>query len=243
MAAAGPLSRSNAIWILAGLFACAGAVALIMRSAVSADVEDGSDDERLASVQRIASSSPPGARAALVRAARNDTSARVRKVALISLGHIRSDEDRGVFEDSTRDKDARVRAVAADSLGSYADSAAVGVLVDLVRNDPSDRVRIGALRGLARCDDPRAVVCLLNTAEAGRTNEIKLQAMRSIFVTLRANIRQLRDPRDQARWRDMIQRLKWHENIRNAYAAVGAELVHHPEHILGKDWHPERRDE
>ena len=238
--ASGPLKTSNAIWMLVGVLAIGGVAFVLMWSAASADVDEGGEEQRIASVQRIASTQPPGARAALARTARSDKSPRVRRTALISLGQIRTDQDREVFQESTRDEDDTIRAVAADTLGTYNDAEAVTALLQLVKDDPSERVRIGALRGLARCEDPRAVVCLVQTAEFARSLEIKRQAMRSLMRKFSANIRKMRNPADVPRWRDLIQRWKWDQRIRDAYAAAGADLVDRPEHILGKDYHPER---
>ena len=240
MAASGGLKNAKAIWLLVGVLVCAGVATIVMLTTVQADIGGEDADGRVKAVQRIVSNRPPGARTALVKAARSDTAAQVREAAFAGLTHFKQDADRPLFEEGTRDKDPRVRSVAADTLGTYNDAQATSTLINLVKSDPSDRVRMAALRGLARCEDPRAVVCILETAEKDEDSGIRLQAMKALLTKFKANIRVTRDPRNEAAWRDLIQRFKWDQRIRDAYAAAGVQLVDRPQDILGKDWHPER---
>jgi len=230
----------KAIGVLAGALVCAGLVAIAMFAAARAEVSGESPDERLASVRSIAARRPSGAADALARAAANDTSARVREAALAGLTHCLEPKHRSVVEDGTRDADAGVRAIAADTLGLYADSPSADVLIKLIQNDPDERVRLAACRGLARCDDPRSIVVLLETADKSKRKGIRLQAMKSLLVKFKGKLSEKRDPGNEAVWRDLVQRFKWDQRVRDAYSAAGARLVDRPQDILGKDWHPER---
>ena len=220
---------------------CAGAVTIALLAARSAEVTGETPEERVASVCRIARNRPPGARRALARAAADGNPA-VRRAAMAGLSHVLEAEDRAVFEKGTRDPDGRVRAIAADTLGLFRDGAAADVLVKLIESDPSEEVRAAAVRGLARCDDPRSIVVLLETADKDNSGNIKLVAMKGLLRKFAGRKADRRDPSDEAGWRDLIQRWKWDERVRNAYAAAGVPLIDRPKDIIGKVWHPERHE-
>lgn len=237
--AGGPKSLKAAVVLLVVVL-CAGAAAVALYTAASAEVTGDTPEERAESVRHIAANRPPGAHRAISRAAA-DRSPKVRMAAMASLTHFIEDEDRPVVEKGTKDKDAGVRAVSAETLGQFGDSAAADVLIELIRGDGSERVRMAALRGLVKCDDPRSVVVLLETAEEDKSVSIKRQAMKCMLWKFDGNVRRTRDPRDERMWRDLIQRWKWDGRVRAAYAAAGVPLIHRPQDVVGRDWHPERR--
>jgi HEAT repeat protein len=221
--------------------ACVVAAVILLLVGGGADVGGKTPEERVASVADVAARRPRGAAKALGRAV-TDRSPEVRRAAMAGLAHVLEPEHRPVVENGTRDSDGRVRALAADTLGLFGDREATDVLVRLIENDPDPRVRIAAIRGLAKCKDPRSIVVLLETADKGPTQSIRLEAMRFLCWKFKANVRAMRDPDNEALWRDLIQRWKRDGRVRDAYAAASVPLVDRPQDILGKDWHPERHD-
>jgi HEAT repeat protein len=200
-------------------------------------VEGEKSSERVVAVQQVVAERPRGAGEELARAT-GDASQEVRAGAIAGLTHVLAPEHRPVVEKSTKDPDPRTRAVAAGTLSTYADKPAVDVLVDLVENDKEEEVVRVALRGLGRCKkDPRSIVTLLNTAEHGRSNEIKIAAMNGLLRMLGGRVSKEQGPENEKRWRDLIQRWKEEGFIQKAYAAAGAPLVQRPQDRLGKNWH------
>ena len=230
-----------------------GAVAAVVVLAVlagvyftggSPDVSSGPPSERIAAIHKIAVNGSSDAGETLARAAA-DPSPQVRREALAGLSHFLKPAHREIIRKRTKDADAGVRAIAADTLGlyakKYADKTATTDLIEIVKKEPEENVRLAALRGLVRCDEPKAIVALLDRAEHGATREIKLVAMKGLLRKLGVRMSRDRDPKDAPGWRDLIQRWKQSRRIQGAYAAAGARLVSRPQDILGKDWHPERR--
>jgi len=216
-------------------------VTIVLIAATGAEVTGETPQERVAAVHQVAARRPRGAARALARAA-EDRSPEVRRAAVAGLAHVLEDDHRPVVEKATRDADAGVRAVSADTLGVYGDREAADRLIQLIETDPDEQVRLAALRGLSKCKDPRSIVVLLETADKGKTKRVRLQAMKFLSWKFKANVRAMRDPGYVPGWKDLIQRWKWDLRVRDAYAAAGAELIDRPQDILGRDWHPERRD-
>ena len=206
----------------------------------SPDVSSGDPSQRIDAIREIAVNRSPGAGEMLSRAA-SDPSPKVRREALAGLSHFLKPEHREVVRKSTKDANAGVRAIAVDVMGLYADNTATADLIEIVKKEPEEKVRQAALRGLVRCDDPKAIVALLDRAEHGASRETKLIAMKGLLRKFGVRISRDRDPKDGPGWRDLIQRWKQSWRVRDAYAAAGAKLVMRPQDILGKDWHPERR--
>jgi hypothetical protein len=220
-------------WKLAGVAlaatACAAVVWLAMRSSSRAEVPaGGTPQERTDAVAQIAARKSPRAVEVLAAAATKDPSPAVRRTAMVGMTRHADPEHRPVFEQGVRDPDASVRAIAADNLGSYADRQSVDVLVGLVHDDPDDQVRLAALRGLAECDDPRAIVVLLQTGESGRTDALKLQGMKSLLRKFHGKLTPDRLPQNEPRWRDLIQRYKMVVPVQRAFAAAGVPLDSRP---------------
>ena len=151
---------------LAIILAGSGVLAVVLWSTGRPDVTSGSEQQRAAAVVRIASQRPLGARDSLSTAAQ-DESPIVRRAAIVGLTQMAeamNSENRPVIEKAVRDKDAGVRAVAAESLGKFNDAPATGELIRLLETDRDESVRKAALRGLVDCDDPRAIVTMVETA-------------------------------------------------------------------------------
>jgi len=225
---------------LAIILAGAGVLAVVLWSTGRPDVTSGSEQDRAAAVARIAGQHPLGARDSLSTAAQ-DESPMVRKAAIVGLTQMMDAQDRPVIERAVQDKDAGVRAVAAESLGQFNDAPSTGELIRLLETDPDESVRIAALRGLVDCDDPRAIVAMVETAGKDASYEIKLQAGRSALRKAGGRLLPDRNPGDDVLWRDQIQRMKNDQRIRRAYAAAGVPLIDHPEDMVKRDLHGERQ--
>jgi HEAT repeat protein len=213
---------------LAIILAGAGVLAVVLWSTGRPDVTSGSEQQRAADVIRIGSQRPLGARDSLSTAAQ-DESPMVRKAAIVGLTQMMDTQDRPVIEKAVRDKDSIVRAIAAESLGKFNDAPATGELIRLLETDPDASVRIAALRGLVDCDDPRAIVAMVETAGKDASYEIKLQAGRSALRKAGGRLLPDRNPDNDVLWRELIQLLKSDKRIRLAYAAAGATLIDHPD--------------
>jgi len=204
-------------------------------------VSTGNPSERIASINKIAVSGSDDAGEALAEVAACDESPEVRRVALAGLSHYLKPAHRELIRKSTKDADAGVRAIAADTLGLYRDKAATADLVEIVKKEPEETVRQAALQGLVICDDPRAIVTLLDRAEHGASKETKRMAMKGLLRKLGVRMSRDRDPTNARKWRDLIERWKQSRRIRKAYDAAGVRLVRRPQDLLGRDRHPERR--
>jgi HEAT repeat protein len=237
-------SGKNRFLVVVGVvFVCAVVVAVVVWKSGRPDVTGGSERDRAAAVIRIASQRPSGARDSLSTAAQ-DESPMVRKAAIVGLTHLTEEmnsKDRPVIEKAVKDKDAGVRAVAAESLGQFNDAPATAELIRLLETDRDESVRMAALRGLVNCDDPRAIVAMVETAGKDASYDIKLQAGKSALRKAGGRLLPGRTPDNDVLWRDMIQRLKNDFRIRQAYAKAGVPLVDHPDDIAKRDLHGERQ--
>ena len=229
-------------WGVAAIVVLIALIAVRYLTGGSPDVSSGDPSQRIAAIRKIAVTRSPDAGKTLAGVVASDSSPKVRREALAGLSHFLKPAHRELIrKSSTKDADAGVRAIAADTLGLYADKAATADLIEIVKEEPEENVRQAALRGLVRCDDPKAIVTLLDRAEHGATREIKLVAMKGLLRKLGVRMSRDRDPKNAPGWRDLIQLWKQSRRIRVAYEAAGERLVHRPQDILGKDWHPERR--
>jgi hypothetical protein len=232
-------------WKMAGIVLAASALAavawLAMRSASQAEVPPGgTPKERAKAVEQIAVRHAPRAVEALAAAATKDPSPVVRRTAMAGMTRHADVAHRQVFEQGVRDPDASVRAIAADNLAAYRDQQTVEELIGLVHDDPDEQVRLAALRGLAECDDPRAIVVLLQTGESGKTSAMRLQGMKSLLRKFHGKLSPGRAPDNEAKWRDLIQGFKRDLRVKNAFAAAGVSIDDRPGDLLTKDLHGER---
>jgi HEAT repeat protein len=206
-----------------------------------ARVEGDTPRERIASICRIAADRPRGAGEALARAAVEEPDPEVRRAAAAALGQFVCPECRPAVERAASDDSPRVRQAGAETLSLYRDGRAAEVLVKLARGDGDNGVRRAALRGLRRCDDPRAFVVLLDVAERGDTIEMQRQAAAALAGKLGARLDGRHDPSNPPVWRDLLQRFRRIEAVRKAHAELSAPLADRPQDLLGTDSHPERR--
>jgi len=225
--------------VLAAILGGTGVLAVVLWSSGRPDVTSGTEQDRAAAVIRVATQRPIGARDSLATAAQ-DESPIVRRAAIVGLTQMMGSEDRPVVENAVRDKDAGVRAVAAESMGQFNDAPATGELIRLLETDPDESVRIAALRGLVDCDDPRAIVAMVETAGKDASRDIRFQAAKSALRKAGGRLLPGRNPDNEALWRDQVQRMKNDQRIRRAYVAAGVPLVDHPEDIVTRSLHGPR---
>jgi len=209
----------------------------------SPDVMSGDDDQRIAAIEKVALSGDSKAGDTLARVVTSKSSARVRGKALAGMAHYLKPGHREIVRKAAKDPDVKLREIAVDTLGLYADKKATTELIAVVEKKDKEHVSVrkAAIRGLAKCDDPRSIVALMDRAEKGATGEIKLLAMSKLLDKLNVRMSVDRDPRDARGWRDLIQRWKMSKRVRKAYEQAGERLISRPQDLIGKDWHPERR--
>ena len=208
----------------------------------SPSMSGGDEEQRLASIGDIVVDGGSGAGDVLAKVAQSDPSPKVRRKALAGMSHFLTPLHRKVVQESTKDPDPIVREIAVDILGMYRDKQASAELVEIVKNEPEEKVQQAACRGLERCDDPMAIVTLMDQAENGATLDVKRVAMKCLLSKLGVRISRDRDPKDDRGWRDLIQRWKTSRRVQAAYTKANVRWVSKPQDRLGKDWHPERRD-
>ncbi len=233
------LKRSNhAQWIVAVCLTVALAAVAGYYALRPAEVTGDDPPDRIAAIREITVNRPVGAGKALAQAA-TDSSPQVRREALAGLSYFPADEHRAVVEKGTTDPDTRVRAIAANTLGVYGDESAANVLAKLIETDREEQVVQAALRGLVKCDDPRAIVALLETAaDEGKSRAVKIVAMKGLLRKFNAKPPKKSDPDKEASWRDLIQRWKRYKPVREAYATAGARLVDRPQDIIARPCYP-----
>ncbi len=227
---------------IAGLLAAAAGAGLYLYVAVSPPGLSGDESERIAAIHMMAVERPRGAGKVLADAAENDPSAAVRAVAVGALVHFLEPEFRPAVVKCTDDENARVRAVAAGTLGRYGDAEAADVLAEMVSDDDEEQVVLAALDALADCKAPMAIVALLEAAAKGLSDKVRMVAMRSLLRKYDGKVPDGVEPSKQRRWRDLLQRWRRFDQIKDAYAAADVELIDRPGDIIGPDRHPERRD-
>ncbi|MDP6045446.1 MAG: HEAT repeat domain-containing protein [Phycisphaerae bacterium] len=228
-----------------------GAVAVVMLLVIvigwlfdgSPDVMNGDDSERIAAIRQVAIDGGSDAGETLAKVVASKSSIKVRREAFSGMSHFLKPSHRELVRKTAKDPDVKLRELAVDTLGLYGDKAATTDLIAVVKKKDKEEqcVREAAIRGLAKCDDPRSVVALLDRAEHGANGQIKLLAMEKLLDKLGVRISRDRDPKDDKGWRDLIQRWKQSRRIRKAYEQAGERLVSRPQDLIGKDWHPERR--
>jgi HEAT repeat protein len=200
------------------------------------EVSGDTPQARAASVDRIVARRPLGARWALLRAA-NDKSAEVRRKVMVGLIRFLSPEVRPIVEKGIADEDPSVRRAAVGTLSLYRDSPAAIALEKVFETDLDRSVRLAALRCLAKCDDPRAIVLPLQVAENSQNTEEKQLAMKMLLHKFGAHLPKEHDPQDPQTWPSLIQNVKRMEVIQKAFAALSVRLIQRPEDIAGTRTH------
>ena len=127
-------------------------------------------------------------------------------------------------------------------MGQFNDAPATGELIRLLADQSeTEAVQMAALRGLVNCDDPRAIVAMIEVASRQAAPlEVRRQSLRSALRKAGGRLLPGRDPTNDPLWRDQIQRIKNDQRVRRAYAAAGVELVDHPDDIVTRSLHGHR---
>ena len=231
-------SRKTLIVVaVVGLAIVAGVTGLVLMTS-GAKVVGATPADRIACAYRIAADRPWGAADALADAARTYADAGVRAAAVACLARFIGSGVRPTIEAAAADPAGEVRAAAAKTLGAFGDAQAAKTLAKLIEADGDLRVRLAAIPALARCDDPRAIVVLLDLAEKGDRIEMKRPAMDALLGRFRARLGKQQTPANLGAWRNLIQRLKGFQAIKDAYAALGVELVQRPQDKIGVETDP-----
>jgi len=233
------LSRRMVVLAVASVLAVTAASLYLAFSPPSLS---GDVSERIAAIHKMTVERPRGAGGVLARAAEDDPSPEVRREAVGALGHFIEPQFRPAVVTCTTDQVADVRAMAAGTLGLYGDAEAADVLARMIADDTETRVVQAALGGLADCKAPMAIVALLETAEKNTSTEVRMVAMKSLLRKYEGKVPDGVTPDDEKRWRDLLQRWRRFDRIKDAYATAGVTLVNRPGDIIGHDHHPERRD-
>ncbi|MCP4374735.1 MAG: HEAT repeat domain-containing protein [bacterium] len=205
------------------------------------DVSSGTNEERISAIHTVAASGSEDTARILAGVVSSDAPPAVRREALAGMSHHPKPEYRPAIKKSLKDANPGVREIAVSALSMYKDKDATADLIEVVREEPEERVRHAALRGLVRCEDPTSIVTLLDRAENGDTNETKRIAMKGLLRKLGVRMSVDRDPKDGRGWRDLIQRWKESRRVQAAYTSANVRLVSRPQDRMGEDWHPERR--
>jgi HEAT repeat protein len=104
-------------------------------------------------IEGLAGTRDLGLQQKLEEFARTARDARVRAVALISLGHDRQRWDIGIFRDALRDPNVLVRFGAVEALAELGQTSSIGSLADAANSDSSPVVRVFAAQAMARLGD------------------------------------------------------------------------------------------
>ena len=146
----------------------------------SAEVTGRTSQERIASLCRLVDERPRGAADAIAAVATEDSDPSVRRAAIVALGKFLDPAHRGIIEVGTADGDAGIRSAAAATLGLYPDENTVPVLEGLLRSDPDERVRLGAVLGLRRAGGDESIALLAEAMEANEFRAVRRQAMQTL---------------------------------------------------------------
>ena len=210
-----------------------GVVALLAGFGSRAQVSGGTPKERIAAIYDLARRRPRGTFDALAAAATGDSDAEVRRVATGALMQVAPVEARDTFVQCATDRAPKVRLMAVKALGACGDGPAAEALMQRFRSDDSAEVRRAALDALSRCDQPAAIVLLLQTAENDRADrQDRIRALAALARRLSCRVTKVHRPENTAMWRNLIERFKHSEAVASAYAEMDVPLIHHPGDLL-----------
>jgi len=186
--------------------------------------------ERIACICRLADDQPFGAADAIAAAAAHDPDAAVRRAAVLCLGKFHHMSDWQLVEACTHDSAPSVREAAAMTLARYADTGAVDRLAQMVSDDGSEAVRLGALAALDLQASPAALVALLEIMEGSPETSSQVRACELLEKKFGIPVKP--DPGDSTRWNHLVEMLKCFDEVQDAYRQVGKPLERHPEHLI-----------
>lgn len=196
----------------------------------SAEIEGDTPAERIKSICRLADEQPRGAGQAIAAAAGGDADASVRCAAMVALGRFIESEHRPTIEAGLTDKDGAVRAAAAATLGLYADEPSVDKLGELLASQTDMELRVAAARGLGVSGHSKAIVRLLQTAEAPGDSKVRSVAMDELVQKFKW--RSVGGgPENLKVWRNRIESVKCLPQVQQAFRDASCPLVRHADHI------------
>ena len=219
--------------IAAGVVVAAVAVGAILFGAFGrARIRGATPEDRITSISRLADAKPFGAGDAIAEAAVKDPDIQVRQAALIGLGRFAESKYRATVEQCTEDASASVRRAAAIALGQYGDEEAAKRLGQVVRGDPAEEARLGAVMGLGLCAAPETLAWLMEAAEKDGSPEVQLRAIKELYAKFGAQYyRELDSVPD---WRQeaaaSVEYLKSFPGVKEAFQKAGVPLVRRPEY-------------
>jgi len=227
-------SKGKRRLIAVGAVVVAAGVALILIGMLGrARIGGATPDERITSICRLADAKPLGAGDALAEAAINESDVRVRQAALVGLGRFVEPKHRATVERCTQDASAPVRRAAAITLGLYDDAAAAARLGEVVRGDPAEEVRLGAVMGLGLCAVPETLAWLMEAAEKDDTPAVQYQAVKELYAKFGMSYigeepHRVKDWPGQVAF--LVEYLKSYPGVQEAFRKVGLRPVRRPEY-------------
>jgi hypothetical protein len=198
-----------------------------------AEIEGQTAEERMASIRQLADERAPGAADAIAKAAGEEPDPSVRATAVATLGRLHRPRDRALIEECTKAPSPAVRAAAAATLGYYGGEAVADRLGEIVRNDPSEQVRLNAVTGLGRSEHSKSIVHLLEVIETTDDPNVQHRSMREIHKKL--GMRYIgAKPIGVKDWKRqsaaVAEYLKDYPKVQEAFRKAGRQLVRRPEH-------------
>jgi len=140
-------------------------------------IDDPSGDVRAALIEQLGACKPAIARPALVRAARQDHDAAVRRAAAKTLVKIGAADARETLVHLLlNDRDEETRKVALAAVKSFPARVSYKALGDVAKSDPKEDLRKSAVAALARMNAMLAVPALSQVLERDRSEGVRLKA-------------------------------------------------------------------
>ncbi len=152
-----------------------------------------------------------------------DADPSVRKAAAFALSSCLTERNRPALIQATRDSHHDVRAGAVVTLSLYKDKPAAERLGEVLAGDANESIQTIAASGLGMNPSPAAIVALLENAEKHRSVAVRRQAMKHLIA--KVGLRLWRDVDPLGRdWPGLLELMKDHKKIQDAYAACNATL-------------------
>ena len=227
-------SKGKRRLIAVGAVVGTAGVALILIGVFGrARIQGARTGDRIQSIFRLADARSFGAGDALAEAAVKESDVRVRQAALIGLGRFVEPKYRATVEQGTQDASAPVRRAAAITLGLYGDATAAARLGEVVRGDPAEEERLGAVMGLGLCAAPETLAWLTEAVEKDDAPDVQYRAIRELYAKLGMSYigeepHRVKDWPGQAAF--LVEYLKSYPGVQEAFRKAGVALVRRPEY-------------